>query len=88
MFSYLKTLRFCFYKVFVETLRVDTCLLPGMVYPAQNEKLVQKLKEKNITCFAMDAWRGFFLIWESSDLGRLPQYDTSFGSVDPSNDPS
>ena len=49
-------------KVFLET-RQDTCLLPGMVYPAQNEKLVQKLKEKNITCFAMDAWRGAFFIW-------------------------
>lgn len=30
---------------------------PGMVYPAQNEKLVEKLKEKNITCFAMDPCR-------------------------------
>ena len=28
---------------------------PGMIYPAQNEKLVQKLKEKNITCFAMES---------------------------------
>jgi len=28
----------------------------GMIYPAQNEKLVQKLKEKNITCFAMESW--------------------------------
>jgi hypothetical protein len=27
-----------------------------MIYPAQNEKLVQKLKEKNITCFAMESW--------------------------------
>lgn len=37
----------------VRYLRPDTILF-SMIYPAQNEKLVQKLKEKNITCFAMD----------------------------------
>jgi len=37
----------------VGAMRKDTILF-SMVYPAQNEKLVEKLKEKNITCFAMD----------------------------------
>ena len=37
----------------VRSMRPGTILF-SMVYPAQNEKLVQKLKEKNITCFAMD----------------------------------
>ena len=48
---------FLFNKVFGDIPSFwKTSLSPGMVYPAQNEKLVQKLKEKNITCFAMDAW--------------------------------
>ncbi|CAJ1438054.1 unnamed protein product [Effrenium voratum] len=29
-------------------------ILFSMIYPAQNEKLLQKLKDKHITCFAMD----------------------------------
>lgn len=37
----------------VKQMREDTTLF-SMINPAQNEELVKKIREKNITCFAMD----------------------------------